>query len=259
MTHDVAAASGGRSLIRIIVVTGLTVFMLGSTIPNLWTNLVGLPFSFDGQMRVDAVYGSAVEGGLRVGDVADWRACPLTQRMALIGMYYMAPGTSMAFPIVRDNRHLTIPIRAVATTSSTFWLTFIKRASASCFVLTAAVLLLRRPTKMLWGFFLYALGSVNGDPLFFEFLPIQWYAAHALTVSFAYAAPGPIGLWMFASRFPQDRSGGWRRIVDKATLPAFVVLAISYFALSLPQSDLTFWPYAQYPIIAALTIGLLCF
>jgi len=258
--EEVAGSSGGRSFFRIVVAVGLTVFVLGSTLPNLISGAVALPFGTDANMQVNAVYNPSAAPGLRVGDAIDWRACSLWQRLALFGSIYPEPGTTSSFPIVRKGRHFTTTVTANAEASNV-WLTFIKRGSATAFVLTALVLLLRRPSRMLWGFFLYAIGSVNGDPLFFDFLPIQVYAVAALALQLLSSVGGPIGLWIFASRFPQDRSSGWRALADRAALPAAIVLTILLFVTALlpmydGQPPAPFWTV---PSVVALTVGLLCF
>jgi hypothetical protein len=259
MTLDAPKEDVGRTILRTVVVVGLVTFALGATLPNLLTTLSGLPFSTDAHERVTAVYGSAIPARMQVGDVIDFRACTLKERLALTGSYYFARGELVSLPVVRGATHFIASMTPVNGGASTIWLTVIKRSAATTFVITAALLLLRRPSRMLWGFFLYALGSVNADPLFYEFLPSIWYFANASALNFMYYATGPIGLWLFASRFPQDRSGGLRRLADRGALPAFVLLALAdvivtaQTAIGIVPFDLTL------PVIGAQTIGLLCF
>jgi hypothetical protein len=112
---------------------------------------------------------------------------------------------------------------------------------------------------MLWGIFLYALGSVNGSPLAFEWEPLAVYAPHALLLLSLGNVVGPVGLWMFASRFPQDRATGWRVYVDKAVLPGAVVLALTtILPVVVSTFGRTYWIESAWPNVIALTIGLLC-
>jgi hypothetical protein len=183
----------------------------------------------------------------------------MAERLAVLDDYYLSPGQPMSIPIFRGNRALTVTVSAAVSSPSDIWLTIIKRTSATCFVLVAALLLLRRPSKMLWGFFFYALGSVNGSPLFFEFLPIQVYFSLVMAIGFISLALGTVGLWMFASRFPNDRSSGWRRFADRGALPAFVVLTLVSIVTTV-QTALGIPPWDTTALgIAVLTVGLLCF
>ena len=259
MTESEPRPNPGRTTLRTVAVVGLVTFVLGATLPNLLTNVEGLPFTTDAHERVTAVFGSAIPAGLKVGDVIDFGASSLPVRLALGGAYYYPRGVTVSVPVIRGGRHFTVSMAPISGNASSIWLTVIKRTAATTFVITSALLLLRRPSKMLWGFFLYALGSVNANPLYFEFLPSGQYFAIVSVLQFLYNAAGPIGLWWFASRFPQDRSGGLRRLADRSALPAFVLLALANLiataqtALGIMPLDLTF------PIIAAQTIGLLCF
>ncbi|HET9342363.1 MAG TPA: GAF domain-containing protein [Candidatus Eremiobacteraceae bacterium] len=256
MSNEVQGIGHARSIVRVVVVVALATFALGSTLPNLFTDSVGLPFSTDEHNRVVAVF--ADNSPVRLGDVVDWQACDLTQKLAVGDQYFFEPGTFMSIPLIRGSRHFVATFRAEPQ-PSVIWLTAIKRGSATVFVIIAAVLLLRKPSKMLWGFFLYALGSVNGDPLAFEWEPIGIYAAHAMLMLGLSNVAGPVGLWMFASRFPQDRATGWRTYVDKGILPGAVVLALTaMFPFLASTFGRTYWTESVWPEVIALTIGLLC-
>lgn len=256
MSNEAQGPTHGRSIVRVVVAVALATFALGSTLPNLFTDSVGLPFSVDENNRVVAVF--ADNSPVRLGDVVDWPACDVVQKMAVDGQYFFEPGRSVSIPFVRSGRHFVASF-ITQPEPSVIWLTAIKRGSATVFVIIAAVLLLRRPSRMLWGFFLYALGSVNGDPLAFEWEPSAIYATHAMLMLTLTNLAGPVGLWMFASRFPQDRATGWRTYVDRWVLPGAVVLALTAM---LPFVASTFgskyWTESAWPDVLALTIGLLC-
>jgi hypothetical protein len=257
MPDESQKANSGRSLMRVVLVVALATFVLGSTLTNLFvTEDVGLPFSTDDNNRVNAVFSDDVP--IDVGDVIDWAACSLTQKVALSSAYFLEPGASMSIPVVRGGRHIVVSIVAPPNPGG-LPLTLVKRTSATLFVIIAAVLLLRRPSKMFWGFYLYALGSVNGSPLWWEWEPIRVYAAHELLLNSVFAIAAPIGLLMFASRFPQDRPTGWRVFVDKAVVPgAFVLVLTSGLPLVVSTYTSTYWVASQIPIIIALTLGFLC-
>lgn len=256
MPNETSPKPNSRAVVRVVVVVALAIFMLGSTLPNLLvTENESLPFTTDESNKVNAVFGEGIP--VRVGDVIDWAACGLREKLALDGTYFLEPGASMSIPIIRDGRHIVATIRAGPNPGGV-WLTVIKRTSATFFVVIAAVLLLRRPSKMFWGFYLYALGSINGSPLWYEWEPPGAYAIHESLLSAIYLA-GPAGLCMFASRFPQDRPTGWRVLVDKASVPGAVLLALMGslpFAVSLYSS--TYWVASTIPAVIALTLGFFC-
>jgi GAF domain len=257
MPNETPRTSTGRSIVRTVVVIALAIFVLGSTLPNLLAaDSVSLPFTTDADNTVNAVFATGIP--VHVGDVIDWPACTLAQKLALDGTYFLEPGQSMSIPIIRSGRHLVEAIVAPPNPGG-LALTIVKRTSATCFVIIAAILLLRKPSKMLWGFYLYALGSVNGSPLWFEWEPTNVYVAHGLLLTTIYTLGAPVGLCMFASRFPQDEPTGWRSLVDKAIIPgtALIVLA-SLVPLFVSTLTSRYWVSSEVPEVIGLTIGFLC-
>ncbi len=256
MLEDARLEGAARTTIRTIAVLALSAFVLVSTIPNIWADKNGLPFSTDTHQRVTSVFGPA--GGIRVGDVIDFRACTIQGRLALTGAYYLSPMQKIALPVIRGDRRFQAVVGAVGFGASSVWMTVLKRGAATIFVVIAALLLLRRPSLMLWGFFLFAIGSVNGDPLQYESLPIWIYFGLTSALGLLFFV-GPVGLWVFAARFPQDRSSSWRRIVDRAALPAFVALTIvELVVLWQTGAGVTPWDTTFF-VIAVPLIGLLSF
>src|SRR5579859_4937339 len=121
-----------RSVARVVIVVALAIFVLGSTLPNLVSDSVGLPFSTDDHNRVVAVF--ADNSPARVGDIVDWQACDVVQKLAVSGQYFFEPGTSMSIPLIRSGRHFLATFRAQPQ-PSVFWLIVIKRGSATAFVI----------------------------------------------------------------------------------------------------------------------------
>ena len=248
-----------RATLRAIAVIGLAAFVLVLTVPNVWTNRQALPFTTDAHMRVTAVFDPRLAGGIRVGDVIDFHAATLEERLELTGAYYLLPDEHMTMPVIRDGRHFQATASPIVSGGSPVWMPLVKRGAATIFVVIAALLLLRRPSLMLWGFFMFAIGSVNGSPLAYESLPISIYFMLVSAIGYLSFAAGPIGLWIFASRFPQDRSSGWRRFADRAALPAFVVLSIIEVVI-IWQSATGVIPWdATILGVGVPAVGLLCF
>ena len=259
VNQDIQREPATRTTLRAIAVISLASFVLVLTIPNIWANRNGLPFTIDTHERVTSVFDARLAGGIRVGDVLDFRAATLTERLALTGAYYLLPDERMRMHVIRGDRRFETTVSPIVSASSSVLLTVLKRGAATCFVVIAALLLLRRPSRMLWGFFGFAIGSVNGDPLAYATLPILIYFGLYNAIVYLVFAVGPIGLWVFASRFPQDRSGGWRQLADRAALPALIVLTI-VDGVTIWQTLIGAVPWDTTLLSAGVfAIGLLCF
>src|SRR5690348_4708058 len=131
MSNEIQRTATRRSVVRVVVVVAIAAFVLGSTLPNLFADNVGLPFAVDDHNRVVAVF--ADHSTIRLGDVVDWQRCDLSQKLAVIGAYYFEPGAMISIPLVRGAHHYIATSRAQPE-PTVFWLTLIKRGSATVFV-----------------------------------------------------------------------------------------------------------------------------
>src|SRR5215472_13352759 len=157
-------------MVRTIVVVSLAALMVGLTVPNIWAPAGNnLPIGVSANYNVIAIApGSTAEvAGVRVGDHIDPQSTSLMGRLNLGGFSNQLIGEARQFTVHRGGR--AIPITIPGPPPQQFsGLAVVKRTTASIFVIVAAVLLLLRPSLTLWGFFLYAIGSIEGSPLILE-------------------------------------------------------------------------------------------
>jgi len=213
------------------------IFVLALTIPNAFVANSSVALQICDVYRdyvVHCVVPGTVESaaGLRVGDRVVPSSVPLAGRLAFQEYYFIQDAERLAFQVERGGRRIPIVIRGeLPSAGHSNWVAFIKRASATIFVIVAAGLVLLRPSRMLWGFFLFALGSVNGSALFYRVFPIPIDAALNEVLEFLYVGGSVTGLWLFASRFPGDSANGWRAWIDRAAVPAGVALGLAALAI----------------------------
>lgn len=227
-------------MLRAIIIIGLASLVIGLTLPNVWLpGPIGgnLPISVNDRYDiVSIVPGSIADAaGLRVGDHIEPRSLSVAGRLALQAYYLLRLGESMRFTVDRNGRSFPVELREPrhANVHSTS-LAIVKRTTATLFIVVATALLLVRPSTMLWGFFLYALGSAGGSPLILEWAsPLLMAVATVFLVAIVYVIMAPLGLLMFVTRFPASSPTGWRKLVKKWTpaLAALLALPATAFVL----------------------------
>jgi hypothetical protein len=239
-----------RSFVRVVVVVILGGFILAMTMPNILTStrgyslaLLGVTLSPDFHVASVIPGTSAAKAGLRSGDRIDVSSLTIQQRMDVWGASFVRPGEVVQFAVVRNNAK--IPMRVMTppanTSQASTWLTVIKRCAAAVFVIVAGGLLLLRPSRMLWGFYLFALGSVGGSPIFYLPLLPGWleFALQELVYNVYYALFFLAGLLIFVARFPGDSTDGWRAWIDRAAVPFALLYAGVLVASDVLQVVLT--------------------
>jgi hypothetical protein len=168
---------------------------------------------------------AAARAGIRAGDRLDFSHSSLHDR--IIGLEYQPAllGERISFTVFAGSeaRPVTIaagPLTAEESRLALFSpLTSFLRLTGFAYIAVALFILLRRPGRMTWGLFLYLVSATNvtlyrlPDWLF----PIAQFASDLLSVA------GPIGLVIFAARFPADRTDGWRAWVDRLAIPVGAV------------------------------------
>jgi hypothetical protein len=175
---------------------------------------------------------AAARAGIVAGDHLDFSRASLHDR--LVGLEYQPAllGESIRFDVVRNGKAQAIRIAAGPLTPSearlaTFSpITSFLRLAGFAYIIVALFIVLRRPSRMTWGLFLYLVSATNltlyrlPDWIF----PIAQFASDLLSVA------GPIGLVIFAARFPSDRAAGWKAWLDNFAIPIGAVFAIPNIA-----------------------------
>lgn len=222
---------GRRKIVRTIVVVALGALVIGLTLPNVHppAPLSGnLPISANYHYDIVAITPSAMSNAadLRVGDHIEPQSLTPVGRLAMLSWYLLRPNESMKFTVDRAGHAIPVELREPPNVPSNTGLAIVKRTSATVFIIVAMVLLLMRPSKMTWGFYLYALGSTNGGSLITEFIsPAASTIVNTTLVAGVYDFLGPLGLLFFVTNFPVRSSDGLRRTVERLT-PGLALLLI---------------------------------
>lgn len=175
---------------------------------------------------------SAASAAILPGDRLDLRESKLHDRIIALGYQPPLPGERAAFVVVRagHGRLVVIPARPLTKSESQSALaspvTSILRLTGFAYIAVALVILLRRPGRLTWGLFLYLVSSTNVSTYHFPdtIFPIVQFASDILDVV------GPIGLIVFAARFPNDRATGWRSWLDRIAVPVGALWSIPNLA-----------------------------
>jgi hypothetical protein len=177
--------------------------------------------------------GSAAErAGIAAGDHLDFRASKLHERIVGLSYQPALPGESVTLAVIRDGRMRTVTLQTQPLTQAESGLALFSplasflRLAGFAYIVVALLVLLRRPNRMTWGLFLYLVSATNITVYRFPdwLFPIAQLASDALDVA------GPIGLLVFAARFPNDTAPGWRAWLDRLAIPMGLLLAIPDFA-----------------------------
>jgi hypothetical protein len=234
-TNEAAVQSPTRRFWRTAIVVALSAYVLGLTLPNLLLTTEGTLLR--PCVRADFTVRCVVPGtpeassGLEIGDRIVPSSLSLVGRIGFLNTYFFRNGERFTFTVIRQGSPLSISMLIdVPAGANTFGLTLIKRGSATVFVIIAGALLLLRPSRMTWGFFLYAIGSINGSALYYRFLPAPAYTALVESLVLVVATCTVTGLWMFGSRFPDEEAVGWRSAIGRAAPIAGIALGVANVA-----------------------------
>ncbi len=177
---------------------------------------------------------SAARAAIRAGDRLDFAHSSLHDR--IVGLDYQPPvaGERTSFEISKRAKTLTaMPLTADEAQHATGSpIASFLRLAGFAYIAIALLILLRRPNRMTWGLFLYLVSATNVALFRFPvaLLPVAQLASDILAVA------GPIGLVIFAARFPGDKATGWRVWLDRLAIPVgalFVIPNIAWDATSL--------------------------
>jgi len=219
-------------MMRAVIVIGVSALVIGLTVPNMFVgrDFYALPFSVDYHYDVISITADSIatQAGLQVGDHIEPRTTNILARMAMQTWYLYPPGGSMSFVVDRGGRSIPITLRFPAMTpSSAGVVAIVKRSTATIFIVVAAILLMLRPSPMTWGFWLYAVGSTNGGSVIMERVSDAGVVvANTALVTIAYDILAPLGLLIFATRFPTSSASGVRRLVERLIPILALLLAL---------------------------------
>jgi hypothetical protein len=234
------ADPGTRRTVRTVAVVILTALAMAWNIPDIilpWHPLNIFGFTND-HGTVNSVWPgySAEQAGLRVGDRIDLTAAPIGTRKVLFDVIYASSpkaGARLSLPVTRGGGHLTIVmtsrpmVRSLAENASDVALI----VSSAIFFIIAAALVLLRPSRMTWAFFLFAIGTSGGSGVVAVALSLPGFLA-LISVAKIFIGIGFACFVSFALRFPTDQLSGWRRTLEIASFAVGVALgAINVYGL----------------------------
>lgn len=197
--------------------------------PGYYGDFTGL--NIDNGDVVAVVPGSpAARAGFEIGDKVD-SAQPFASRILLVSLRYPRAGERFSVSIHRAGRPLSLVAEAPARAALPLGDLVIKLlllVALCVFLGTALWLVIVRPSRMTWGFLLFAYAvvfqSVWLDP---SWIPNSWLLAY-LAISDVLWAGGVVGFLVFCLRFPADEPQPWGRAIEAYVPLAFVVLAALY-------------------------------
>ncbi len=221
---------------HIAAVVALGVLVLASTLPNM-TDAWRPSYSFGFSAKPDELVvnslvpgGPADRAGVHIGD----RVAPgLAYPDVLTVTYARSTSKNQVLDItfLRGNQHFKTHLIAQAGTISFYArvITPLKRLVSLVFITLGATLLLLRPTRMTWYFYLFALGSADATAFVYSSLSTTAYNILNSLV-YAISGGGPAAFLGFCIRFPQDDVNKRRRLLDQL-VPLLYVIGATLGAL----------------------------
>jgi hypothetical protein len=174
----------------------------------------------------------AGRAGILPGDQLDFTKSTLHDR--IVGLEYQPAriGESVRFTLERDSERREVTLHAVPFPSTSpgreqfSLVTSFLRITGFAYIVVALAILLRRPSRMTWGLFLYLCSATNVTLYRFpeSLFPYTQLATDILDIA------GPIGLVVFAARFPNDWPTGWRAWLDRLAIPVGAIFAVPNLA-----------------------------
>jgi hypothetical protein len=199
----------------------------------------------------------AEKAGIKLGDRVD-ASMPVGDRAILTGNLAPHPGEAVTIRISRGNERRTVALKAhpLAPLSTTAGLELAFQVVADfIFVAIGLMLVLVRPSRMTWGFYLFGFATSIGvlpNNYPFSGVPTELWVGISLALDVVIAA-GAVGFLAFCVRFPTNAPVGWLETIDSLTPYAFITLAV---ALLLPvQVTRIMWNVWLAGIAAVCTAG----
>lgn len=229
-----------RHTIRVALVALLSAWGLVVIVPDvtrLWAPLGTLGFQADNDGVITSVDdgGPASKAGIREGDRIDIRATNFEGRRTVGGLIFVRLGHPFELHVVRRHgAHVVAVVPEPEELGLADKLTlFFDEIFGVLFIGIGAALVLLRPSRMTWGFFLYSVWFNPGQFFaFYAWLPAQALATQEILQAIMQSL-GYVGFLVFALRFPHDRVSGWRAACE-------YLLPVLFIALAVP-SAYSFW------------------
>jgi hypothetical protein len=173
--------------------------------------------------------------GIKIGDAVE-PPPGLRDRFMLAdyGNVSPRPGERVTLSVTRAGqprvlRLQAIPLPPLSTNDSVMLI--LQHIGFAILLGVGLALVLLRPSRMTWGFFLLAqliiYASVLSTTSFFSYIPAPWYVS-LITAQNVCAVAGGWGLLAFCLRFPSNSPTGWRAVIERYSPYAFFVSGLLY-------------------------------
>jgi hypothetical protein len=223
-----------RAGLRTLAVVTLSLIVLvagGLDFRRIWVPIGNFGYQLDGDDVVTYVAdGSpAARAGMLVGDIVDLPSTPPQFRYYAVESGTLEAGQSITFGLKHDGHSRLVTLAAAPQATETYYAAYrvAVLSIAVLYVALGAALVLRRPSVMTWGFFLYCLA--NAPFTFYSiglFFPYPWpYIAYP--IQWALNSAGIVGLLVFALYFLNEPLKGWRSSMMRA-MPWLFAALIAY-------------------------------
>ena len=164
---------------------------------------------------------------IRAGDRFDIPQLPPQERWYLFPQNCLAPGITLTVGVIRNGRERLVTMTSVQEPMGAPQQTalVISQVTGLLFVLIGLFTVLARPSPVVWGFFVYCLGSA---PFFYRYLDGTLklpYSFIWLSAIFIVASSALPGLLIFSVSILEESVTGWRAVAKRIAWAAFAVLA----------------------------------
>jgi hypothetical protein len=222
-----------RSALRLALVVVLGLWALGTTVPsvNALTHppgTFGFRADYDGRITEVDGQGQAADAGITTNDRIHLPLTPMEYRAyAAPRAPIPAPGQRATFGIQFSTGVRTVTLTATVRPMASLerWSVILTIFAVTIYVLIAGSLVMLRPSRATWGFYLACLGINPAPPEALGVFPYPW--ANIVQIGdHLMLALGTAGFLVFALRFPSGEVSGWRALLDRYSWLVFLVSAV---------------------------------
>lgn len=216
----------------------------------------GYDLTYVGNYRVERVYPGSPASDARIAPGDHLRFTESSLHDRVLGLDYARPraGETIMLQVEHGGSARTVTLGARHISSAAEQLlpsAAIAHLAGFAYIFVALAIVMRRPSRMTWGLFLYLLSASEIEHLRAQ-LPIFLVARLFYDVV---AVAGPVGLIVFAARFPNDDSSGWPSRIDQWAVALALVFAapnLAWDATALARG----WPPSRWMTLGS-TLGAL--
>ena len=192
-------------------------------------SVFGLNIGYDGTITNVAPGYAAANAGIQDGDRVDLPTASQDVR-AQIGFLYAGsgnPGKTLTFVVHHGatSRTVTLTSRVQQRSAADNVSDVVLIISGCLFALIASALVLLRPSRATWAFFVYGISTLGGSAYMLT-LPFGLEAA-AVGAQSLLSGVGIVAFIAFALRFPDDRLGAGMKYAEVTLLPLGAALALA--------------------------------